>query len=76
MVCEDCKIKPVKPITAQAEKLYCRKCGGMYVSRGENDPGLCRDCERVTSVLSGGPLNGSRVYMDDDKKHAGLLEED
>ena len=76
MVCEDCKIEPIKPITAPAEKLICKRCGSLYVSRGKNDPGMCRVCEQVTGALSGGPLNGMRVYHEDDKKHSGLIEEE
>lgn len=76
MVCEDCKIEPIKPITAPAERLICKRCGCIYTSRGKSDSGYCRDCEQVMKALSGGPLSGARLYHGDEHRHSGLLEED
>ncbi len=33
-------------IYGPAETLTCKYCGKEYTSRGKNDPGYCRDCER------------------------------
>lgn len=33
-------------IFAPAETLVCKYCGQEYVSRGKNDPGYCRKCEK------------------------------
>ena len=41
-------------IYAPAETLTCRICGKDYVSRGKNDPGICRDCEKDIKAKSGG----------------------
>lgn len=76
MICEECRIEPIKPITAPAERLTCKKCGCIYVSRGKNDCGYCRDCEQVMKALSGGPLNGASVYHGEDKRYSGLIEEE
>ena len=49
-------------VFAPAETLTCRLCGAEYVSRGKNDPGYCRDCERrilsQNAPLVGGTLGG------------------
>ena len=45
-----------------AEKLTCKVCGKQYVSRGKNDPGICRDCEKEKAAkLIGGPYDGESV---------------
>lgn len=45
-------------INGYAETLNCKYCGKTYTSRGKNDPGYCKDCERehgyASSYLSGG----------------------
>lgn len=69
MICEDCKIEPVAPVTAKAEILTCKRCGCLYPSIGKGDSGYCRDCKNTLDVLlKGGPLDGMR--------NSGLLEVD
>ena len=45
-------------INGYAETRICNICGKPYTSRGKNDPGYCKDCERehgyASSHLSGG----------------------
>ena len=46
-----------------AEKLTCRKCGKVYVSRGKQDPGICRDCEREQNAMCiGGVYDGESAH--------------
>ena len=46
-----------------AEKFYCRICGKQYVSRGKNDPGICRDCEREQNAKCvGGVFDGEYAH--------------
>ena len=46
-----------------AEKLTCRKCGKVYVSRGKHDPGICRDCEREQNAMCiGGVYDGESAH--------------
>lgn len=48
MILEDIDKKncPEIIIYGPAETLTCKYCGKEYTSRGKNDPGYCRDCER------------------------------
>lgn len=58
-------IRPPIAIMAEdhAEKLFCRICGKKYVSRGKNDPGICRECAaREKATLVGGPLDGEKAF--------------
>ena len=46
-----------------AEKLTCRKCGKVYVSRRKHDPGICRDCEREQNAMCiGGVYDGESAH--------------
>ena len=46
-----------------AEKLTCRKCGKQYVSRGKDDIGICRDCEREQNAhCIGGVYDGEPAH--------------
>ena len=52
-------------INGYAETLNCKYCGKTYTSRGKNDPGYCKDCERehgyASSYLSGGNEEFNKV---------------
>lgn len=52
-------------INGYAETLNCKYCGKTYTSRGKNDPGYCKDCERehgyASSLLSGGNEEFNKV---------------
>lgn len=52
-------------INGPAEILTCKYCGRDYVSRGKNDPGYCKECEREkgyeSSALSGGNEQFNKV---------------
>ena len=52
-------------INGYAETLNCKYCGKTYTSRGKNDPGYCKDCEREkgyeSSHLSGGNEEFNKV---------------
>lgn len=49
-------------IHAPTENLTCRICGKTYFSRGKNDPGICRECEKEqNATLIGGPLDGEKA---------------
>lgn len=49
-----------------AEKLTCAKCGKRYISRGKNDPGICRDCEREQNAICiGGEHDGEKAHPTD-----------
>ena len=59
--------KPENPLYIfaedHAEKLYCRICGKKYVSRGKNDPGICRECEREQNAhCIGGEYDGQPAH--------------
>ena len=46
-----------------AEKLTCRICGKVYVSRGKHDIGICRDCEREQNAMCiGGAYDGEKAH--------------
>lgn len=61
MIVDDKPIEnPHVIVTAPTETLTCSICGRTYPSRGKNDSGICRECERDLVVreapLVGGPL--------------------
>ena len=51
--------------TGNGRILICKMCGKEYHSRGINDPGYCKECERALreaqSSRLGGPLYGQKV---------------
>ena len=52
-------------INGYADTRICQQCGKPYTSRGINDPGYCKDCEREkgysSSSLSGGNEDFNKV---------------
>ena len=52
-------------INGYADTRICNICGKPYTSRGKNDPGICKDCEREkgysSSSLSGGNEEFNKV---------------
>lgn len=52
-------------INGYADTRICNICGKPYTSRGKNDPGICKDCEREkgysSSSLSGGNEDFNKV---------------
>lgn len=67
--CEPCITTEPIIIAPNAETLVCRKCGVEYYSRGKNDPGVCRSCERLENAkFKGGPYQGMHI--------SGLLTDD
>lgn len=54
-------------ISAYGEPLTCKYCGKEYTSRGKNDPGYCKSCEKElgykSSTLAGGNEDFNKVEM-------------
>lgn len=50
---------------SNGKMLKCRMCGKEYRSRGINDPGYCKECERnikaAQNTQLGGPLFGRKI---------------
>ena len=62
MVLEDIPKENTPPIVifGPGEILTCKVCGKEYVSRGKNDPGICRECEEANRPLV--KQYGRRLY--------------
>lgn len=67
MVLEDVNSQDCPPVViyAPCEELTCKFCGKGYPSRGKQDPGYCRECEKKmieeSAYFVNGVLDGQKV---------------
>ena len=53
-------------INGPADQRVCLYCGQLYISRGKNDPGYCKDCERKmkATIIAPSNLSGGKESYD------------